>query len=80
MKLNGNPGAGEPDLYKNGREVPSSPNGTIQVRSHSMGIQSVTAQHAGTYKIVSNGKQITIKLVVTGKGIFIQNFSRITYA
>ena len=66
LKLNGNPRAGEPDLYKNGREVLSSPNGTINVRSHSMGIQSVTPRHEGTYKMESNGKKITIKLVITG--------------
>ena len=61
LKLNGNAGSGEPDLYKNGQMLQSSPSGTIRVTSNSVGIQSVNNGHEGNYRIQSsNGANLTI--------------------
>ena len=67
LKLNGNAGPDEPDLYKNGKVLPSSHEGTIDVTSNSVGIQSVNADHAGNYRIRStNGAELSYRLKVTG--------------
>lgn len=70
LKLNGNPGPGLPELYKDGQKLYSSPFGTIRLTPNSVGIETATPGHAGTYKIKSsNGAELTFKVVVTGKTI-----------
>ena len=72
LKLNGNVGSGTPDLYKNGQKLPFSPFGTISVASNSVGIQSVTPEHEGTYTIrSSNGDELTFRLKVIGMELYL---------
>ena len=67
LKLSGNVGSSEPDLYKNGQKLLPSPLGTIYVSSDSVAIESVSASDGGTYKIrSSSGAELTYRLNVTG--------------
>ena len=74
LKLNDSVGSGVPDLYKNGQKLMSSPSGTINVRSNSVGIESTMARDDGTYKSQSsNGAELTYRLNVTGMQVHISH-------
>ena len=73
LKLSGNEGFGTPDIYKDGQKLTYSRFGmvnvssVINVTSNSVGIQSVSPQHEGNYKIrSSNGVELDFRLKVTG--------------
>ena len=57
-------------MFKNGRPLPSSPQGTVYTGVDYMRIQSVDQVHAGTYKISSRNcageGHISFQLTVKG--------------
>ena len=72
------------ELYRDGRHLPRSPNGTISLDGTSMGIPSVDKGYEGTYTIkATNGAEISFRLEVEGSLcmwlsnylLFIFNFS-----